>query len=50
MILDAMKIDDDDVDKITEEVYKRDNFDKQFDIGICLNVNTMKTLEKKKKK
>ena len=30
----AMKIDDDDICKIIEEVYRRDNFDKEFDIEL----------------
>ena len=29
-----MKIDDDDVYQIIEEVYRRDNFDKEFDMGL----------------
>ena len=28
----AMKIDDDDICQIIEEVYRRDKFDKEFDI------------------
>ena len=30
----AMKIDDDDICEIIEEVYRRDKFDKEFDIGL----------------
>ena len=30
----AMKIDDDDICEIMKEVYRRDNFDKEFDIGL----------------
>ena len=30
----AMKIDDDDVCDIIEEIYRRDKFDKEFDIGL----------------
>ena len=30
----VMKIDDDDVCEIIEEVYRRDKFDKKFDIGL----------------
>ena len=30
----AMKIDDEDVKGIIEEVYRRDKFDKEFDIGL----------------
>ena len=30
----AMKIDDEDVKEIIEEVYRRDKFDKEFDIGL----------------
>ena len=30
----AMKIDDDDICDIIEEVYRRDKFDKEFDIGL----------------
>ena len=30
----AMKIDDDDICQIIEEVYRRDKFDKEFDIGL----------------
>ena len=30
----VMKIDDDDVCEIIEEVYRRDTFDKEFDIGL----------------
>ena len=30
----AMKIGDDDVCEIIEEVYRRDKFDKEFDIGL----------------
>ena len=30
----AMKIDDDDVCEISEEAYRRDKFDKEFDIGL----------------
>ena len=30
----AMKIDNDDVCEIIEEVYRRDNFDKEFNIGL----------------
>ena len=29
-----MKIDDDDIREIIEEVYRRDKFDKEFDIGL----------------
>ena len=29
-----MKIDDDDIFEIIEEVYRRDKFDKEFDIGL----------------
>ena len=29
-----MKIDDDDIREIIEEVYRRDKFDKDFDIGL----------------
>ena len=31
---EAMKIDDDNIWKIIEETYRRDNFDKEFDIGL----------------
>ena len=31
---ETMKIDDDDVYQIIEEVYRRDNFDKEFDMGL----------------
>ena len=31
---EAMNIDDDNVWKIIEETYRRDNFDKEFDIGL----------------
>ena len=30
----AMKIDDDDIWEIIEEAYRRDKFDKKFDIGL----------------
>ena len=30
----AMKIDDENIKEIIEEVYRRDNFDKEFDIGL----------------
>ena len=30
----AMNIDDDDICEIIEEVYRSDNFDKEFDIGL----------------
>ena len=30
----AMKIDDEDISEIIEEVYRRDKFDKEFDIGL----------------
>ena len=30
----AMKIDDEDIKEIIEEVYRRDKFDKEFDIGL----------------
>ena len=30
----AMKIDDEDIREIIEEVYRRDKFDKEFDIGL----------------
>ena len=30
----AMKIDDDDICEIIKEVYRRDKFDKEFDIGL----------------
>ena len=30
----AIKIDDDDICEIIEEVYRRDKFDKEFDIGL----------------
>ena len=30
----AMRIDDDDICEIIEEVYRRDKFDKEFDIGL----------------
>ena len=30
----AMKIDDDDICEIIEEVYRRDKFDKEFNIGL----------------
>ena len=30
----AMKINDDDVCEIIKEVYRRDKFDKEFDIGL----------------
>ena len=30
----AMKIDNDDICKIIEKVYRRDKFDKEFDIGL----------------
>jgi len=30
----AMKINDDDICEIIEEVYRRDKFDKEFDIGL----------------
>ena len=30
----AMKIDDDDVCEIIKQVYRRDKFDKEFDIGL----------------
>ena len=30
----AIKIDDDDIFEMIEEVYNRDNFDKKFDIGL----------------
>ena len=29
-----MKIDDEDIREIIEEVYRRDKFDKEFDIGL----------------
>ena len=32
----AMKIDDEDIKEIIEEVYRRDKFDKEFDIGLIL--------------
>ena len=32
--LDAMKIDDNDVCEIIEEVHRREKFDKEFDIGL----------------
>ena len=32
--LDTMKIDDNDECDIIEEVYRRDKFDKEFDIGL----------------
>ena len=31
---EEMKIDDDDICEIIEEVYRRDKFDKEFDIGL----------------
>ena len=31
---EVMKIDDDDVCEIIKEVYRRDKFDKEFDIGL----------------
>lgn len=31
---ESMKIDDDDVWEIIEEVHKKDKFDKEFDIGL----------------
>ena len=30
----VVKIDDDDIREIIEEVYRRDKFDKEFDIGL----------------
>ena len=30
----TMKIDDEDIKEIIEEVYRRDKFDKEFDIGL----------------
>ena len=30
----AMKIDDEDISEIIEKVYRRDKFDKEFDIGL----------------
>ena len=45
-----MKIDDDKVYEIIEEIYRRDKFDKEFDIGLISECEDDKALVKTKKK
>ena len=45
-----MKMDDDDVCEIIEEVYRRNKFDKEFNIGLISDTKMTRTLVKTKKK
>ena len=45
-----MKIDDDDVCEISEEAYRRDKFDKEFNIGLISECEDDESIVKTKKK